>query len=122
MTVLDPNSLLFHCEFCNSILEQRDNATKIASSRNMHGRLMEQLNVILTLLKETDHFVMPTHKKLLSTAKDEKDSSTSYPEGQSNTLISQMGDDISHLKSKDFIFIMNITDHFNHDPFLVFRF
>jgi hypothetical protein len=96
MTLLDVNSLLFHCEFCNSLLEQRDNSAKIAFSRQMHGRLMEQLGVILKLLKETDQFVIPTHKKPPPVARNAKGIPIPTPEATSQTHISQTGDAMIH--------------------------
>jgi hypothetical protein len=95
MALLDANSLLFRCEFCNSTLDQRDNSLKIASSRQMHGKLMEQLGPILKLLKETDYFVIPTHKKPLPVARNAKGMPIPTPDIPQAHL-SQTGDALIH--------------------------
>jgi transcription initiation factor TFIIE subunit alpha len=96
MTLLNPSTLLFHCEFCNSVLEQRDNSQKISSSRQMHGKLMEQLTPILKLLKETDNFVIPTHKKPPHVARNSKGVPIVPSGSTAETHLSKTGDAMIH--------------------------
>ncbi|CAO3682454.1 unnamed protein product [Umbelopsis vinacea] len=50
---------LFHCEDCDSVLEENDNADNVKYSQEVLARLREQCLPIISLLKQTDSLVIP---------------------------------------------------------------
>ncbi|KAG2188925.1 hypothetical protein INT44_004067 [Umbelopsis vinacea] len=50
---------LFHCEDCDAILEENDNAENVKYSQEVLARLREQCLPIISLLKQTDSLVIP---------------------------------------------------------------
>ncbi|KAG2182385.1 hypothetical protein INT43_007315 [Umbelopsis isabellina] len=51
--------MLFHCEDCDGILEENDNADNVKYSQEVLARLREQCLPIISLLKQTDSLVIP---------------------------------------------------------------
>ncbi|RUS21140.1 ubiquinone biosynthesis protein COQ7-domain-containing protein [Endogone sp. FLAS-F59071] len=50
---------LFHCEVCETVLEENDNAENVKGSQEQLSRLREQSQPIIALLKQTDTLVIP---------------------------------------------------------------
>ncbi|KAH8556348.1 hypothetical protein BGW37DRAFT_417077 [Umbelopsis sp. PMI_123] len=50
---------LFHCEDCDNVLEENDNAENVKYSQEVLARLREQCLPIISLLKQTDSLVIP---------------------------------------------------------------
>ncbi|KAI7870684.1 hypothetical protein BDF14DRAFT_1772704 [Spinellus fusiger] len=60
LSLVDPSDGLFHCEACNSVLEENDNAENVKGSQQVLTRLREQSHPIIHLLKQTDSLVIPS--------------------------------------------------------------
>ncbi|KAG2208966.1 hypothetical protein INT47_011106 [Mucor saturninus] len=60
LSMVDMSDQLFHCDMCENILEENDNAENVKGSQQILTRLREQSQPIITLLKQTDSIVIPT--------------------------------------------------------------
>ncbi|KAG0187075.1 hypothetical protein DFQ28_006912 [Apophysomyces sp. BC1034] len=59
LSLVDPTDGLFHCEVCEQVLEENDNAENVKGSQQVLTRLREQSQPIISLLKQTDSLVIP---------------------------------------------------------------
>lgn len=50
---------LFHCDMCEHVLEENDNAENVKGSQQVLTKLREQSQSIISLLKQTDSIVIP---------------------------------------------------------------
>jgi len=64
--LVDPTTLAFNCEVCNTELVENDNADNVKGSQESHGRLMEQSQPVISLLKLTDGMKIPASTPKLS--------------------------------------------------------
>jgi transcription initiation factor TFIIE subunit alpha len=60
LSLVDMTDNLFHCDVCDHILEENDNADNVKGSQQNLTRLREQSQPIITLLKQTDSLQIPT--------------------------------------------------------------
>ncbi|KAI8881314.1 hypothetical protein K501DRAFT_189305 [Backusella circina FSU 941] len=60
LSLVNMTDQLFHCDMCESVLEENDNAENVKGSQQVLTRLREQSQPIITLLKQTDAIVIPS--------------------------------------------------------------
>ncbi|KAI9246184.1 hypothetical protein EDC94DRAFT_394026 [Helicostylum pulchrum] len=60
LSLVDLSDQMFHCDMCEHILEENDNAENVKGSQQILTKLREQSQPIITLLKQTDSLVIPT--------------------------------------------------------------
>lgn len=60
LSLVDMTDQMFHCDICDNILEENDNAENVKGSQQVLTRLREQSQPIITLLKQTDSIVIPS--------------------------------------------------------------
>ncbi|KAI9335798.1 hypothetical protein BD770DRAFT_432114 [Pilaira anomala] len=60
LSMVDRSDQMFHCDMCEHILEENDNAENVKGSQQVLTKLREQSQPIITLLKQTDSLVIPT--------------------------------------------------------------
>lgn len=60
LSLVDMTDQMFHCDMCENILEENDNAENVKGSQQVLTRLREQSQPIITLLKQTDSLVIPS--------------------------------------------------------------
>ncbi|KAI8382984.1 hypothetical protein BD560DRAFT_385717 [Blakeslea trispora] len=60
LSLVDMTDQLFHCDQCEHILVENDNAENVKGSQQTLTRLREQSQPIITLLKQTDSIVIPS--------------------------------------------------------------
>ncbi|KAI8991546.1 hypothetical protein BDF20DRAFT_812433 [Mycotypha africana] len=60
LSLFDPTDQAFHCDQCETSLEQNDNAETMKNSQQVLTKLREQSQPIITLLKQTDNIVIPS--------------------------------------------------------------
>lgn len=60
LSLVDMTDQMFHCDICDTILEENDNAENVKGSQKVLTRLREQSQPIITLLKQTDSIVIPS--------------------------------------------------------------
>lgn len=60
LSLVDMSDQMFHCDMCDSVLEENDNAENVKGSQQVLTRLREQSQPIITLLKQTDSIVIPS--------------------------------------------------------------
>jgi transcription initiation factor TFIIE subunit alpha len=61
LTLVDPETSLFMCEYCGSELKPENNEESENAGQELYSKLMNQLAPILDLLKETDNKVIPDY-------------------------------------------------------------
>ncbi|KAI8378007.1 uncharacterized protein BYT42DRAFT_497717 [Radiomyces spectabilis] len=59
LSLVDMTDGLFHCDACEHVLEENDNAENVKGSQQVLTRLREQSQPIISLLKQTDSLVIP---------------------------------------------------------------
>ncbi|KAI8362723.1 hypothetical protein EDC96DRAFT_444842 [Choanephora cucurbitarum] len=60
LSLVNMTDQLFHCDQCEHILVENDNAENVKGSQQTLTRLREQSQPIITLLKQTDSIVIPS--------------------------------------------------------------
>ncbi|KAK4521201.1 uncharacterized protein ATC70_013146 [Mucor velutinosus] len=60
LSLVDMTDQLFHCDVCEHVLEENDNAENVKGSQQILTKLREQSQPIITLLKQTDSIVIPS--------------------------------------------------------------
>ncbi|KAI7906674.1 uncharacterized protein BX663DRAFT_427990 [Cokeromyces recurvatus] len=60
LSLVDMTDQLFHCDMCEHVLEENDNAENVKGSQKVLTRLREQSQPIISLLKQTDSIVIPS--------------------------------------------------------------
>lgn len=60
LSLVDMSDQLFHCDMCEHVLEENDNAENVKGSQQILTKLREQSQPIITLLKQTDSLVIPS--------------------------------------------------------------
>ncbi|KAI9014539.1 hypothetical protein CLU79DRAFT_820571 [Phycomyces nitens] len=60
LSLVDLSDGLFHCDACEQVLEENDNAENVKGSQQVLTRLREQSHPIIHLLKQTDSLVIPS--------------------------------------------------------------
>ncbi|KAI9256195.1 hypothetical protein BY458DRAFT_519646 [Sporodiniella umbellata] len=60
LSLVDMTDQLFHCDQCEQVLEENDNAENVKESQAILTKLREQSQPIITLLKQTDAIVIPS--------------------------------------------------------------
>ncbi|KAL0081158.1 hypothetical protein J3Q64DRAFT_1756839 [Phycomyces blakesleeanus] len=60
LSLVNPSDGLFHCEACDFVLGENDNAENVKGSQQVLTRLQEQSQPIIHLLKQTDSLVIPS--------------------------------------------------------------
>ncbi|KAI8990065.1 hypothetical protein BDB01DRAFT_717590 [Pilobolus umbonatus] len=59
LSLVDMSDQLFHCDICEHVLEENDNAENVKGSQQILTKLREQSQSIISLLKQTDSIVIP---------------------------------------------------------------
>jgi len=59
LSLVDMSDQLFHCDMCEHVLEENDNAENVKGSQQVLTKLREQSQSIISLLKQTDSIVIP---------------------------------------------------------------
>ncbi|KAI9475615.1 MAG: hypothetical protein EXX96DRAFT_486982 [Benjaminiella poitrasii] len=60
LSLVDMTDQLFHCDVCEHVLEENDNAENVKGSQQILTKLREQSQPIISLLKQTDSIVIPS--------------------------------------------------------------
>ncbi|KAI8638126.1 hypothetical protein BD408DRAFT_423494 [Parasitella parasitica] len=60
LSLVDSVDQLFHCDRCENVLDENDNAENVKGSQQILTKLREQSQPIITLLKQTDSIVIPS--------------------------------------------------------------
>ncbi|CAO3670432.1 unnamed protein product [Rhizopus stolonifer] len=60
LSLVDMTDQLFHCDQCEMVLDENDNAENVKESQVILTKLREQSQPIITLLKQTDSIVIPS--------------------------------------------------------------
>ncbi|KAI8086870.1 uncharacterized protein B0P05DRAFT_465995 [Gilbertella persicaria] len=61
LSLVDMTDQLFHCDQCENVLVENDNAENVKGSQQTLTRLREQSQPIISLLKQTDSIVIPSN-------------------------------------------------------------
>ncbi|KAG1554561.1 hypothetical protein G6F46_006737 [Rhizopus delemar] len=60
LSLVDMTDQLFHCDQCDTVLDENDNAENVKESQEVLTKLREQSQPIISLLKQTDSIVIPS--------------------------------------------------------------